>query len=105
MTVAAMFLHSAVVEPFLGAGPTGDTYGPPVTVAGFLDDGVVRVQSSEGEQLVQKSVFYTALANATLFLPESRVSVNGRQAPVSMIRRRDGGTLLGAVSHLEVDLT
>jgi hypothetical protein len=100
-----LFMHTAAVQTFLGAGPTGDTYGPTTTVAGFLDDGVVRQQTSQGEQLVSRTMFYTDLANAALFTPQSRVTVNGRAAQVTTIRRRDGGSLLAPVSHVEVDLT
>ena len=102
--ISAFWVHTATVETFTGAGPTGDTYAAPVVVKGFLDDGVVLVQSSVGEQLVQKSIFYAALADADKFVPESRVAVNGRDAQVSVTRRRDGGTL-GLPDHIEVDLT
>jgi len=98
-------VHTATVETFTGAGPSGDTYSAPVTVRGFLDDGLVRVQSGTGEQLVQKSVFYAALSDADKFTPESRVTVNGRAVQVSEIRRRDGGPLFGPIEHVEVDLT
>jgi len=98
------WIHTATVETFTGAGPTGDTYAAPVDVKGFLDDGVVLVQSAAGEQLVQKSIFYAALADAAVFVPESRIAVNGRHAQVSTVRRRDGGTL-GLPDHCEVDLT
>ena len=98
------FIHTATVETFTGAGPTGDTYAAAVTVKGFLDDGVVLVQSSIGEQLVQKSIFYAALSDAALFVPESKVTINGAATQVSTVRRRDGGSL-GLPDHCEVDLT
>lgn len=102
--IAAFFVHTASVETFLGAGPAGDTYAAPVVVQGFLDDGVVLVQSSIGEQLVQKSIFYAALADAGKFVSESKVTINGAETQVSAVRRRDGGTL-GLPDHIEVDLT
>ena len=102
--LSAFWVHTATVETFTGAGPTGDTYAAPVAVKGFLDDGVVLVQSSAGEQLVQKSIFYAALSDADKFVPESRISVNGRAAQVATVRRRDGGTL-GLPDHCEVDLS
>jgi hypothetical protein len=105
VVIGVLFVHEALVETFLGAGPSGDRYSAGVTVRGFLDDGLVRVQSAAGEQLVQKSVFYAALADADLFKPESRVTVNGRAAQVSQVRRRSGGNLFGAVEHVEVDLS
>jgi hypothetical protein len=102
--IAAFFVHTATVETFTGAGPTGDTYAAPVEVKGFLDDGVVRVQSASGEQLVQKAIFYAALSDAGKFTPESRITVNGRASQVTAIRRRDSG-VLGLPDHCEVDLT
>ena len=102
--LSVFWIHTATVETFTGAGPTGDTYAAPVAVKGFLDDGVVLVQSSVGEQLVQKSIFYAALSDADKFVPESRISVNGRDAQVSTVRLRDGGTL-GLPDHCEVDLS
>lgn len=98
-------LHTASVQTYQGAGPTGDSYATSVDVTGFLDDGLVLVASATGQQLESKTVFYTDLANASLFSTESLVSCNGRNMQVTAVRRRDGGSLLAAVSHLEVDLT
>lgn len=103
--LASLFVHTATVETFTGAGPSGDTYAAPVVVQGLLDDGLVRVLGPTGEQIVQKSVFYAALTDADKFVPESRVTVNGRPSQVTQVRRRDGGSLFGAVAHVEVDLT
>ena len=102
--ISAFWIHTATVETFTGAGPTGDTYAAPVAVKGFLDDGIIRVQSSAGEQLEQKSIFYAALTDAAKFVDESRVTVNGRACQVTGVRRRDGGSL-GLPDHVEVDLT
>ncbi|MDA8440487.1 MAG: hypothetical protein M0Z51_16735 [Propionibacterium sp.] len=101
--IAAFFVHSASVETFAGTGAYGDTYAAPVTVAGFLDDGVVLVRTGTSEQLVQKSILYAALSDAAKFIPQSRVTVNGRVSWVSEARRRDGGAL-GLPDHVEVDL-
>jgi len=75
--ISAFFIHTASVETFTGAGAGGDTYAAPRDVKGFLDDGIIRVQSSAGEQLEQKSIFYAALSDAAKFVDESRVTVNG----------------------------
>lgn len=102
--IAVFFVHTATVETFTGAGPTGDTYAAPVDLKGFLDDGVVLVRTAAGEQLVQKSIWFGPLTDAAAFVPESRVTINGQATEVSAVRRRDGGTL-GLPSHIEVDLT
>ena len=102
--ISVFFVHSATVETFAGTGSYGDTYAAPVVVKGFLDDGVVLVRTGTSEQLEQKSIFYAALADADKFVPQSRITVNGRIAWVSAVRRRDGGSL-GLPDHIEVDLT
>jgi hypothetical protein len=102
--LSVFFIHTAAVETFLGAGAGGDTYAASADVKGFLDDGIIRVQSSAGEQLEQKSIFYAALSDAAKFVDESRVTVNGRACQVTGVRRRDGGSL-GLPDHVEVDLT
>lgn len=103
--IQSLFVHTATVETYSGVTPTGDGYGDPVTVKGFLDDGIVRQQGSDGEQLVQKSVWYGPITDAAVFVPESRVTVNGRASQVTAVRRREGGSLFAPVAHIEVDLT
>lgn len=105
MTVAALFMHEAAVEPYLGSGPTGPRYGAPVTLSGLLDDGLMQTPESGGVQLVSKTTFYTALSNADVVPVNSRLTCNGRSMVVTEVRRRDGGWLLGVASHLEVDCT
>jgi len=102
--ISVFWVHTATVETFAGTGSYGDTYAAPVDVKGFLDDGVVLVRTGTSEQLEQKSIFYAALVDADKFVPDSRVTVNGRVALVSTMRRRDGGSL-GLPDHIEVDLT
>ena len=110
--LSRFFVHAATVETFLGAGPTGDTYAAPVSVKGLLDDGVVLVRTSAGEQLVQKSIFFGPLTfthegvwyvSLDVFVPESQVTVNGKVAQVSEVHLRDGGSI-GLPDHIEVDL-
>jgi len=111
--LSRLFVHTATVETFTGAGPTGDTYAAPVDVKGFLDDGVVLVRTSAGEQLEQKTIFYAPptftvgtvpYVSWDVFVDESRVTVNGRACQVTGRRSRDSGSL-GLPDHIEVDLT
>ena len=98
------FTMTASVEPYLGAGPSGDLYGAPVTIKGFLDDGLVlREQTERGEELVSRTKFYTALGNVGSLPNQSRVTVDGTVAQVTAVRRRDASGF-GGPSHLEVDL-
>lgn len=101
--ISALFTMTATTQPYLGAGPGGDLYGPGVTVKGFLDDGVVLERTAQGEQLVSRTKFYCDLSHAASFTPESRVVVNGRPWQVEAVRLRDA-TGFGGPSHLEVDL-
>ena len=103
--LGAFKVHTAVVETYTGATPTGDGYAAPVTVQGFYDDGLVRVQSAQGEQLVQKSRFFTDVANHSLFTPESRFTINGRSSQVTVVHRREAGSTWAQVAHIEVELT
>ena len=98
-------VHTAVVETYTGATPTGDGYAAPVTVKGLYDDGLVRVQTAAGEELVQKSRFYADVADHDKFTPESRVTVNGRSSQVTVVHRREAGQTWQQVEHLEVELT
>lgn len=110
--LSVFWIHTATVETFTGAGPTGDTYAAPVVVKGFLDDGVVLVRTSAGEQLEQKTIFYAPptftvgtvpYVSWDVFVPESRVTVNGRACQVSARRSRDSGSL-NLPDHVEIDL-
>lgn len=99
-------VHTVSVEPFIGPGPTGDTFGPAVSCVGFLDDGVFREQSAEGETLVQRAVFYGDLADAATLVAESRVTLpSGRVCRIERVRTREAGGLFAAVEHVEVSLT
>lgn len=103
--VSMMFMHAATVEPYLGSSPSGPRYGPAVTLAGLLDDGLMQTPEAGGSQLVSKTTFYTDLGNDASFPVGSRLTCNGRSMIVTEVRRRDGGSLLSAASHLEVDCT
>ena len=103
--LALFAVHKATVETYTGATPTGDGYAAPVSVLGFYDDGLVRVQSAQGEQLVQRSRFFTDVSHVDLFKPESRFTCNGRSSQVSVVHRREAGSTWAQVAHLEVELT
>lgn len=104
MDLTEFFIHTATVEPYTGATPTGDGYGTAQDVPGFLDDGLVLSRNAGAQQLESKSVFLTSIDYQSVFLPESRVTCNGRVMQVKEAHLRDGGDLLPEVEHLEVDL-
>jgi hypothetical protein len=101
--VSQFFTTSATVETFTGSGPNGALYAAPVTVMGFLDDGVIRDETGSTVQLVSQSKFYCQLADAPKLTVDSRLTVNGRVCYVSKMRRRDADGFDGP-SHTETDL-
>lgn len=89
------------VEPYLGAGPFGDAYGPPVTVRAIVDAKRRLVRSATGEQVVSET---TAHCPLSVDVPtDSRVTIRGQVTTVIGAHRRDGGRLR-VPSHLEVVL-
>lgn len=102
--LSSMFVHSATVETFTGSGAYGDTYAAPVTVVGFLDNGLVLTKTGTIAEMTVKSTFYADLADAAKFTPGTQVTVNGYAGHVTQSRIRDGGTL-GLPDHVEVDLS
>jgi len=91
--------HTAVIEPYLGAGAHGDLFGPPVTVKCFADDKRRRVRATSGEEVISSTTLYCRLA--AVAPTGSRVQVNGRTTFVIEALRRHGGGL-ATPDHLEV---
>lgn len=89
------------VEPFTGGGAYGDSYGPPVTVRGIVDEQRKLVRSTTGDQVVSSTQVYCPLA--TEIPTDSRVTVRGTTTTVITANRRDGRGL-PVPSHLEVVL-
>jgi hypothetical protein len=103
--IADFFVHSASVELFLGTSGYGvDSFSPPTVVAGFADDARKVVRDSEGQEVVSESTFYTLPANASLFGPDSRVTINGNISRVIKMRLNTSGGL-GLPDHCVVTLT
>lgn len=93
--------HTAVIEPYQGAGPAGPVYGPPVTVKCFCDDQRRLVRNGDGTEVISSATVYCPLD--TTAPAESRVTVNGKTSTVFTTYRRDGGGL-PTPDHLEVVL-
>jgi hypothetical protein len=97
--------HKVTVETYLGAGPRGDTYAAPVEVRCFLDRGETVERTANAEVTESKSRILARLAFAPALVPKSRVTLpDGDRARVAKALVRDGGSLLGAVRHVEVTL-
>lgn len=97
------FIHTAVVETLTGAGAYGDVFSAPVTDSGYLEGSTKLVRDQTGQQVVSSSTWYTALANASKYTPDSRVTAGGRVARVVGVNTFQ--TPLGVEDHVEVYLT
>lgn len=95
-------VHTITVESYLGDTSTGPRYGPPATVACFLDEQTRGVRSAGGEQVTSSSTAYAL--PGTEAAPFSRVTLpGGRTTKVIQTKRRDGGRL-GTPDHVEIQL-
>lgn len=95
--------QDVVVEPYLGAGPYGDRYGPPVTVRALVDNRRRRVLSPQGTETT---------AEATLRMPlpvvcpvGSRITLPDGRIAYAITSARHDGRHLPVPSHLEVTTT
>lgn len=102
MLIPAFLLqHQVTIEPFLGTTGYGeDEYGPPVTVACFVDAKRRLVRNAEGSEVVSETTIYGPLG--TVAHARSRVTLpDGRTPIVINALDRDGGGL-PVPSHLEI---
>lgn len=98
-SIYAQLGEEITIEPYLGAGPFGDTYGAAVTVRAVVDDKRRLVRNSGGDQVLASTTAYCPLA--TVAPVDSRVTVRGRQTIVIASRKLDGHAM-PVPSHVEV---
>jgi len=96
------FIHTAVVETLTGASAYGDIYDNASTDTGYLEGSTKLVRDQTGQQVVSSSTWYTALANAPKYTPDSRVTTGGQTARVIGVNTFQ--TPLGLEDHAEVYL-
>jgi hypothetical protein len=97
-------IHTVSVETFLGAGAYGDTFATPTDDVGYLEGSVKLVRDQTGQQVVSSSTWYTALANAPKYTPDSRFTdPDGKVSRV--VGTNTYQTPLGVEDHVEVYLT
>lgn len=108
------YVHTVTVETFQGTRAYGDVFAAPVTILGFMDDSRKLVRSSTGEQVVSESTFYTYPTNASLFTPDTKVTVvsdadNDELTPAQPARviktNANDSEALNLPDHLAVTLT
>jgi hypothetical protein len=76
--ISDFYVHTAQVETWEGAGAYGDVYAAPVVVSCFAEDKIQLVRAKDGQQVVSGSTLYMAAVDGDLFVPDSRVTVDGR---------------------------
>lgn len=102
--LADWYVHTASVEMHLGtAGSGADLFAAAVILPGFADTARHLVRAKDGEQLVSESTFVTYPINAPVFVPESRVTVNGVTSIVITANLGDSG-VLDLPDHVAVSL-
>ena len=107
--MAEMYVHTLIVEPFLGTSGYGvDLFGPPTVLAPpngvFADDSRKLIRDASGEQVVSETTIYTFPPNAPLFPADSRITINGNVSRVIKTNLNDSGAL-DLPDHVAVSLT
>ena len=84
------YVHEASVESWQGSGAYGDVYAAPVTLSPnntppngvFAENKVILVRAKDGQQVVSGTQLYMAATDGALFIPDSRVTVDGKASYV-----------------------
>lgn len=92
--VSRFFVHTVIVETWLGTGAMGDVYQAPSTVQGFLEGKVQLVRNSTGQETVSSSTFYCSVADGAKFTPDSRITVASPGSLAPSLTLTDSGTLV-----------
>ena len=108
---AAFAVHRITVEPFLGHGPYGDVYGPPVVIPCFIRSRVVQTTDASGRETRRTvSVCRVGTSYASTCRLDSRAIVHSDQAAdlqsagkITNVGLNDDGGF-GAWQHLRVEV-
>ena len=73
---------SIAVEAYSGSGAYGPIYAGPVTVLGKVSYTRQLVRNADGEEVVSEVTAYVHPDDAAPFVPESRVTIDGRSTTV-----------------------
>lgn len=105
---ATFYVHRMAVQPLLGSGPYGDSYGDPVEVPCWINHTRRLVRNVEGEEVVSEATVALSLdflpqtaPGSLLTLHTELYAVPLREATViGQAPATDGG--LGAWQHLQL---
>jgi len=93
--------HTITVEPYVGSGAYGSTYGAPVEVECRVEDVVRLVRAASGDEVVSST---TVVCDVGTVIPaESRVTVKGRVTTVLAVSDPSTGGR-SELDHLEIAL-
>lgn len=104
---SSFYIHTVTVEPYVGVTATGDSYGPPVSVACWLEDAPQLQASGTSEEAVsaQATRLFTDVGQLANFAATSRVTLpSGQVSRVSQVNSFTSGPF-GLPDHLEVHLS
>ena len=107
---ALFYVHRVAVQPFLGSGAYGDTFGGSAEFPAWVKQRRRYVVGEDGAQLLSEATFKCDLEHAASTTPGSLVTLHTELEGVPLQERRvlsqayhtDGG--IGAWQHLEVVL-
>lgn len=87
--ITKLFTQTASVRTYTGQNADGPLYADAVSVKVFVNDSRQLVRDATGTEIVSETTLYGHLVDIDTFLPQSLVTVNGREAEVVMAYRRD----------------
>lgn len=106
--ISRFFVHTGVVETFIGANSVGDVYAAPVTLEPpngcFVEDEQKLLHDKGGDEQLSQTQVYTFVENAHYFTPGSKFTFDGKTARVITASTKDAPGLR-VPSHLAVSLT
>ena len=100
---ASFYVHTALVQPFLGAGAYGDVLGPSEAVPAWIEDRRRYVKTADGVEVLSEATFRCSRVWADTITPGSIVELHGKTFRVLAVANHDDGGL-GAWQHLEVSV-
>lgn len=99
------WVNTVTVRPYLGTKNGAPSYGPPQTVACWVEDETKLVRDNTGAEVVSSATVYAPLAAAPQFPVGSKVTTSTRTAFVIANNGFDSGSLDLGLDHVQITLT
>ncbi len=94
----SLLKQTAAVETYSGESAYGPVYAASVTIACNIDPKRRLVRTIDGAEALSELTIHVHPDDAALLVPESRITVEGRQSSIITVSAK---TLRGSVSHVE----